>query len=231
LSIDTLVDDLTTVERRSGRVTVYNAYTEPISVVEINSELFDDSRSLNPIVADVPVGEASEGLTLTEGRRNLTVIRAGSEDRVRASLNQADIFARANDLLIQRDTAQLLIVSANRQNDGTLYPVVLRGDGLVTAATTAFGSPEAIGEVLFIDYLLPFQLVAVLLLAAMVGVIVLTQREEHIPKPSRATRRKVSRPLTSVIASQTGSDLNTAPRLPAAAPESDTAEEREPAGD
>jgi NADH:ubiquinone oxidoreductase subunit 6 (subunit J) len=61
----------------------------------------------------------------------------------------------------------------------------------------AFGSPASVGVRLFTDYLLPFQLVAMLLLAAMVGVIVITYRGEHVPKPSRTTRRKVSRPLTS----------------------------------
>jgi hypothetical protein len=59
----------------------------------------------------------------------------------------------------------------------------------------------------------------------MVGVIVIAVREEHEPKPSRATRRKVSRPLTSVIAAQTGSDLSSTPRLP------ETAEQVETAGD
>ena len=57
------------------------------------------------------------------------------------------------------------------------------------------------------------QAVAVLLLVAMVGAIVLT----HKPKPSAALvrarlgRRRVSRPLTSVIASQVGHDVSQMP--------------------
>jgi hypothetical protein len=65
----------------------------------------------------------------------------------------------------------------------------------------------------------------------MVGAIVLTHRQQHVPKPSRATRRKVSRPLTSVITAQTGTDVSLpspAPRLTAPKPE---AEQPEPAGD
>jgi hypothetical protein len=50
-------------------------------------------------------------------------------------------------------------------------------------------------------------MVALLLLAAMVGAIVLTQRGAVMPKAGRSTRRKVSRPLVSVIATQTGQDI------------------------
>ena len=44
------------------------------------------------------------------------------------------------------------------------------------ALEEGFGSPEAIGLVLFTEYLLPFEVVSILLLVAMVGVIVLTRR-------------------------------------------------------
>ena len=40
-----------------------------------------------------------------------------------------------------------------------------------------FGSPQAVGELLFSDYLLPFEVISILLLAAMVGAIVLTRDE------------------------------------------------------
>jgi NADH-quinone oxidoreductase subunit J len=43
-------------------------------------------------------------------------------------------------------------------------------------ASAAAGGAEAIGRLLFTDYLLPFELTSVLLLAAMVGVIVLVRR-------------------------------------------------------
>jgi NADH-quinone oxidoreductase subunit J len=227
LAVDSLVDDLSPVERRSGRVAFYNAYAEPVSIVEIQSEGFEDSRKLNPVVMNIPTGEAADPVILTEGLRNWRVIRAGSEEQVRETLDDDDILSSIDDLRIERDTTQLLVITGNRINDGTVYPRVIRGGTLVAAATAAFGSPQSVGEVLFTEYLLPFQLVAILLLAAMVGVIVLTQREEHTPKPSRAMRRKVSRPLTSVISTQTGSELDNAPRLPAHQP----GEQREPAGD
>jgi NADH-quinone oxidoreductase subunit J len=44
-----------------------------------------------------------------------------------------------------------------------------------------FGTPFAIGETLFAQYLLPFEAISVLLLAAMVGAIVLTRKSEKRP--------------------------------------------------
>jgi NADH-quinone oxidoreductase subunit J len=43
-------------------------------------------------------------------------------------------------------------------------------------AVDGFGVPERIGEVLFSQYLLPFEITSVLLLVAMIGAIVLTKR-------------------------------------------------------
>ncbi|TVR24293.1 MAG: hypothetical protein EA396_01835 [Anaerolineaceae bacterium] len=104
---------------------------------------------------------------------------------------------------IQQGHTNLFILARDRDGD-TLTPVVVT---VQTRTLPQFGSAEAIGQTLFTDYLLPFQLVAVLLLAAMVGAIVLTQRADIKPKPGRPTRRKVSRPLTSVIAAQTGHSI------------------------
>ncbi|MBN1148271.1 MAG: NADH-quinone oxidoreductase subunit J [Anaerolineales bacterium] len=42
-----------------------------------------------------------------------------------------------------------------------------------------FGSPAAVGEMLFNVYLLPFEVVSILLLVAMIGAIVLTRRSER----------------------------------------------------
>lgn len=45
-----------------------------------------------------------------------------------------------------------------------------------------FGSPASVGEVLFSKYILPFELVGVLLLVAMIGAVVLTRDD---PKPEK----------------------------------------------
>lgn len=60
------------------------------------------------------------------------------------------------------------------------YLVFFRqGPGVSLGSVPAgFGSPEAIGETLFSSYLLPFEVISILLLAAMVGAIVLTKKRE-----------------------------------------------------
>ncbi len=50
--------------------------------------------------------------------------------------------------------------------------------GAIAQPVQTFGSPQAVGEVLFNQYLLPFEITSVLLLIAMVGAIVLTKREK-----------------------------------------------------
>lgn len=47
----------------------------------------------------------------------------------------------------------------------------------VPLPAAGFGSPEQIGMLLFTDYVLPFQMTGVLLLVAMVGAIIITQKE------------------------------------------------------
>jgi len=47
-----------------------------------------------------------------------------------------------------------------------------------TNAAAEIGSVKVLGKMLFNEYLLPFELISVLLIATMVGVIVLTKKEE-----------------------------------------------------
>jgi NADH:ubiquinone oxidoreductase subunit 6 (subunit J) len=58
--------------------------------------------------------------------------------------------------------------------------------GVIQPAAADYGSPLAIGLSLFSDFLLPFEVTSVLLLAAMVGVIVLTKEERLRGKDTHA---------------------------------------------
>jgi NADH-quinone oxidoreductase subunit J len=65
------------------------------------------------------------------------------------------------------------------------YVLFFRSGALPAAQALAnadFGNPAAVGEALFNQYLLPFEVTSILLLVAMVGAIVLTRRQ---PKPGR----------------------------------------------
>ncbi|NOY98552.1 MAG: NADH-quinone oxidoreductase subunit J [Chloroflexi bacterium] len=50
--------------------------------------------------------------------------------------------------------------------------------GGIGAPNAEFGSPQAIGTMLFNQYLLPFEVTSILLLVAMVGAIVLTKKQK-----------------------------------------------------
>lgn len=225
LTFSAVTTDFTPTTRNSGRVIVFNAYPGPdaVSVVDVESELFNDSRKVTSVIADLPYGTASAALEYRAGSPNWIVIEAGRDEAVLAGDTRFNLLRLSDDVRIASETEHLLIVSAERAFDGGTNPLRATLTDVPIEALDSYGSPQAMGRELFTVYILPLQLVAVLLLAAMIGVIVLTVKE-HTPKPSRAMRRKVSRPLTSVIASQTGSDL-TAPAPLLEAPQKELPEE------
>jgi NADH-quinone oxidoreductase subunit J len=63
--------------------------------------------------------------------------------------------------------AEALYIIFVHSNPSTVFPSV----------APQFGGPEAVGEILFDQYLLPFEVTSVLLLVAMIGAIVLTKRK------------------------------------------------------
>lgn len=67
------------------------------------------------------------------------------------------------------------------------------GQGAAPAAVLAdpqqYGSPAALGMLLFTKYLFPFEFTSLLLLVAMIGVVVLTAVEERRRRLPRASRR------------------------------------------
>jgi len=63
----------------------------------------------------------------------------------------------------------------------TLYILLVYPPSRLTPATPVegFGSPAMIGEALFTQYLLPFEIISILLLVSMVGAIVLSKRQRR----------------------------------------------------
>lgn len=64
---------------------------------------------------------------------------------------------------------------------GVIIPVAQRNDD--------FASPERIGQALFSTYLFPFEITSVILLAAIVGVVVLSKRSGREEQAERALER------------------------------------------
>jgi len=73
----------------------------------------------------------------------------------------------------------LIVGGASVTTIAVIFRVAFRQAPLSGVTPTLDGSPEALGRLLFTDYLLPFELLSVLLLVAMVGVILLSKRESQ----------------------------------------------------
>jgi NADH:ubiquinone oxidoreductase subunit 6 (subunit J) len=211
-NITVVPEDLSTVqEGRSSRVIVFNAFDPetPISMVSFGSEFAENDTTT--YANNIPYGAASETTTLVEGDYDLAFVRGESAANVNPGVD--NVLAREDDYELQRDQSKLIVLFAERQVDGSIRASV---DPLGVMTRPSFGGPRAIGIELFTTYMLPFQLLAVLLLAAMVGAIVLTRHAVTPVKQRVNVRRRVARPITSVIASQTGHEVTEdAPQLPA----------------
>ncbi|MEO8613433.1 MAG: NADH-quinone oxidoreductase subunit J [Chloroflexota bacterium] len=215
-------DNIETVEARSGRITFFNAYP--------------DVKTVNLVDLGSPTTATDDKVIASGLQPSQTfVMPAVSEDTTVTSWafvdgdNANNVLFRLDDALlfnVKRDTSQLLILGGHQVANGATTIVRAIALPLVTKAVPSFGGPQAIGQLLFTQYMLPFQLIAVLLLAAMIGAIVLTHKESAKPR-RRDVRRVVSKPLAAAISAQTGTDVmatsqtEDVPQLP----------ENQPAGD
>ena len=199
-------DDVSAPAVGKMRLTVFNAVTDKqVSLIDIGqytarrSLCEDDScSSLIPhrvLIDQLPAGQQTS-LQLDEGSYNLAFI--DQEQSVLRTLADYD----AERGLIE---TRVLVREPGVPGSQPSY----RAAVFNAIATPAFGSPEAVGQVLFIEYVLPVMLVGVLLLVALIGVIVLARPDALAQAERRRInrRRRVNRPLVSVISQQTGSDV------------------------
>ena len=197
-------DDLSAIgQDNSTRLTVFNAYTPSeagVSLVDLRSDL--DPNDDVVLVENVPVGELSSAAAFNRNTDPRTWAFVDNSGNVLFRLTDPEAFR------LNADTSQLLVLSAGRTFDDSLRA---QATALESNILPSFGGPVAIGRELFTRYLLPMQVVAVLLLVAMIGAIVLTHKTDDQPRKRRDERRRVSRPLTSVISAQTGQEVTQAP--------------------
>ena len=206
--VDVLVieDDLSATSAGTMRMKLFNGVADTsVSLVDIgqysaiNTLCEDDAcGSLIPhrrLIEELPVAETTT-IDLDDRTYNLAFV---DEDN--------DVLLRLQEYEAERGVVETRVF--------VLEPALLGGEPTYRAAvfnavaSPAFGSPEGIGQVLFIDYLLPVQLVGILLLVALIGVIVLARPDALAQAERRRinTRRRVNRPLVSVISQQTGADV------------------------
>lgn len=189
-----LQDDLSTAPDDMVRVSLLNGLPEAGAVDLVDPGLAsrdDDSRVL---IENASFGEAVETVLLNPtDSANLEVLPAGELE--------ADAVASYDRIRLAPNTQVLLIPAPEQLADGRTRIVNLQVE---TQTLPLFGSPQYVGGELFTTYLLPFELVSILLLVAMMGAIALTHRE--LQKEARPRRRVVRRPLVGSQAITTAAD-------------------------
>ncbi len=160
-TVNTTQDRSVMADETNARVRAINALPEsaPVNLVVIDPATGTAGQTL---VNSLPSGKVSDPVELPKGTYDLVWIRGA--DRVAAS----------NDLRLNPKTAELIVLT-QEANGAAIRDTSISVEPTLVAET--FGSPQQIGISLLSTFLLPFELVSLLLLAAMVGAIILTREE------------------------------------------------------
>jgi hypothetical protein len=228
-TVSLVQSNLESVDARTARLAIFNGYSQPVNLVDFGSDSDKNETKLelrddHIVQGNIQPGSLVELPLLPEDTSMRSWVFTGVDDNQKdlsklpkvATLGDPEVYT------VKRDTSQLLVIGTETLIGGGTRNVAIP---LVDKAVEPFGSPQAIGNLLFSKYMLPFQLIAILLLAAMVGAITLTHKEGFQPR-RRDVRRRVMKPLTNVIGDQIGQDVSgesAVPQLPA--------QQSEPAGD
>ena len=206
VDVTVVADDISAPGVGKMRLTLFNAVTDrQVSLVDVGQYTArrtlcenDSCSSLIPhrkLIEQLPAGDHIS-IELDEGSYNLafvdqdqTVLRTLAEYKAERGLIETRVLVREPGVPGSQPSYRAAVYNA--------------------LAVPAFGSPESVGQVLFIEYVLPVMLVGVLLLVALIGVIVLARPDAMAQAERRRInrRRRVNRPLVSVISQQTGSDV------------------------
>jgi NADH:ubiquinone oxidoreductase subunit 6 (subunit J) len=206
VDVTVLTDDISAPAVGKMRLTLFNAVTDrQVALVDVGQytdrrSLCDDAScdSLIPhrkLIDQLPAGDHTS-LELDEGTYNLAFV-----DQDQNILRTLAGYEAERGLI---ETRVLVREPGVPGSQASYRAAVYNALGV-----PAFGSPEAVGQVLFIEYVLPVMLVGMLLLVALIGVIVLARPDALAQAERRRInrRRRVNRPLVSVISQQTGSDV------------------------
>jgi NADH:ubiquinone oxidoreductase subunit 6 (subunit J) len=222
LKLVPVANSLAQVGNDEGRFILFNAYTpQTLSFIDlgpdqaINTTTRDGATVLldTVIAADIAFEGAPVTGTYREGTYSLALINSDLE-----IIHRLDNYTITADtektLLLMPDGEQPVPADADPDSGGIQFPAgfTFRSTvlpGLVFDTEPSFGSPLGIGRILFTVYLLPVNLVGLLLLVALVGVIVISRPSGEKQERRANMRRRVSRPLVNVIAQQTGGEVTT----------------------
>lgn len=125
------------------------------------------------LVDDLAYGTASEGVLLEKGEHTIAVYPKGKDTAL----------VTLDDKTFDDNKSLLWVITDERQSGNVLANVLLTFE---VDGSPSFGSPTHVGRLLFTRYVLPFEMVALLLLVAMIGAIVLTHEALEVrPQPAR----------------------------------------------
>ncbi|MFQ3646787.1 MAG: NADH-quinone oxidoreductase subunit J [Anaerolineae bacterium] len=233
-TLSVLPQDFTPTAYNAARVLIFNAYGgSALGLADLGPNQVVDTRRRSALdeTGEPVLDENGQSVQITTMDDPLLVPFTGaftlSQPATVASGTgafalvdeQFNVIKTLFDFNLAQSNEHLIIVAPDYlqfgAGPGTYRPTVLRHPDLSIQLAAPFGSPASIGQVLFTDYLLPVNVVGMLLLVALVGVVVLTRPDSDKQDRRVVRRRKVSRPLTSVISTQTGGEItDEAPKLP-----------------
>ncbi|MBN1562897.1 MAG: NADH-quinone oxidoreductase subunit J [Anaerolineae bacterium] len=161
-------------ESGTARVVAVNALAKWSSVAIV------DKENNTTLIEDLPYGQASAGVLLKKGKHSISVYPDGNDQNQLAVLKNTEF---------DDNTSVLWVLIEERQEGNTFESRILN---IETSGSPSFGSPTHVGRLLFTHYVLPFEMVALLLLVAMIGAIVLTH--ESLAPREPMTRRLANPP-------------------------------------
>ncbi len=152
-------ENLTYSDKKDAvRVIAVNALPDRPSV-----DVLDETDDPKTVLVDaLPYGEASAMFEVDKGTHTIGLYADG---------NDRNRLVALKDKAFDANTSVLWVFTEERQADNSFTDVVIN---LESASSPLFGSPTLVGQLLFTQYVLPFEMVALLLLVAMIGAIVLT---------------------------------------------------------
>ncbi len=175
----TVTEDLGQINDKDElRVLAVNALQGRMAIDVVNDT---DAGNRRVLAENVPYGTASEIIEIEKATYAIGVYPTGSSRTRLMGIEDEELDA---------DTSVLWVFTEQRQADSSYRNAVIN---LETDVRPKFGSPEHVGQLLFSRYVLPFEMVSLLLLAAMIGAIVLTHDR-------RGSRRRLVRRLANVPA-------------------------------
>ncbi len=141
-------ENLTYSDKKDAvRVIAVNALPDRPSV-----DVLDETDDPKTVLVDaLPYGEASTMFEVDKGTHTIGLYADG---------NDRNRLVALKDKAFDANTSVLWVFTEERQADNSFTDVVIN---LETASSPSFGSPTLVGQLLFTQYVLPFEMVALLL--------------------------------------------------------------------